>query len=232
MPVFKVFPVQNQISVSQKPELVKKNLNLYTKAMGNNSYKMLGFWPALKEIWELFFTFAKIGTVTFGGGLSMLPILERELIDKKGWATKEQLLDYYAIGQITPGIIAVNVATFIGYNRRGILGGIFATLGIVFPSLVIITIIYYFLSAFSDNVYVEKAFTGINIAVAALLTKAVVSFGKNTFKSFFAVCCGTGTFILIEFFDVNIVLTILLCAFIGIIRGFILNKINKTKAEK
>lgn len=162
----------------------------------------------------------------------MLPILERELIDKKGWATKEQLLDYYAIGQITPGIIAVNVATFIGYNRRGISGGIFATLGIVFPSLVIITIIYTFLSAFSSNVYVEKAFTGINIAVAALLTKAVVSFGKNTFKSLFGVCCGIGTFILIEFFDVNIVLTILLCAFIGIIRGFILNKINKTKAEK
>lgn len=200
--------------------------------MDNNSYKMLGFWPALKEIWELFFTFAKIGTVTFGGGLSMLPILERELIDKKGWATKEQLLDYYAIGQITPGIIAVNVATFIGYNRRGISGGIFATFGIVFPSLVIITIIYTFLSAFSSNVYVEKAFTGINIAVAALLTKAVVSFVKNTFKSLFGVCCGIGTFILIEFFDVNIVLTILFCAFIGIIRGFILNKINKTKAEK
>lgn len=200
--------------------------------MDNNSYKMLGFWPALKEIWELFFTFAKIGTVTFGGGLSMLPILERELIDKKGWATKEQLLDYYAIGQITPGIIAVNVATFIGYNRRGISGGIFATFGIVFPSLVIITIIYTFLSAFSSNVYVEKAFTGINIAVAALLTKAVVSFVKNTFKSLFGVCCGIGTFILIEFFDVNIVLAILLCALVGIIRGLVLNKINKTKAEK
>lgn len=214
------------------PELVKKNLNLYTKAMGNNSYKMLGFWPALKEIWELFFTFAKIGAVTFGGGLSMLPILERELIDKKGWATKEQLLDYYAIGQITPGIIAVNVATFIGYNRRGISGGIFATLGIVFPSLVVITIIYYFLSAFSSNVYVEKAFTGINIAVAALLTKAVVSFAKNTFKSVFAVCCGISTFVLIEFFDINIVVAILLCALVGIIRGFVLNKINKTKAEK
>lgn len=214
------------------PELVKKNLNLYTKAMGNNSYKMLGFWPALKEIWELFFTFAKIGAVTFGGGLSMLPILERELIDKKGWATKEQLLDYYAIGQITPGIIAVNVATFIGYNRRGISGGIFATLGIVFPSLVVITIIYYFLSAFSSNVYVKKAFTGINIAVAALLTKAVVSFAKNTFKSVFAVCCGISTFVLIEFFDINIVVAILLCALVGIIRGFVLNKINKTKAEK
>ena len=214
------------------PELVKKKLNLYTKAMGNNSYKKLGFWPALKEIWELFFTFAKIGAVTFGGGLSMLPILERELIDKKGWATKEQLLDYYAIGQITPGIIAVNVATFIGYNRRGISGGIFATLGIVFPSLVVITIIYYFLSAFSSNVYVKKAFTGINIAVAALLTKAVVSFAKNTFKSVFAVCCGISTFVLIEFFDINIVVAILLCALVGIIRGFVLNKINKTKAEK
>ena len=89
----------------------------------------------------IFLAFAKVGAMTFGGGYAMIPILERELIDKRGWATNEELMDYYAVGQCTPGIIAVNTATFIGNKLLGTIGGIIATLGMVFPSLVIITVI-------------------------------------------------------------------------------------------
>ena len=94
-----------------------------------------------QQLWELFWTFAKMGVMTFGGGMAMLPILQREVVDSKGWATEEELTDYYAIGQCTPGIIAVNTATFIGQKCGGISGGIVATLGLVFPSVVIISIL-------------------------------------------------------------------------------------------
>ena len=92
----------------------------------------------LSKLWELFYTFARVGIITFGGGYAMLPILHREIVEKKGWATEEEMADYYAIGQCTPGIIAVNVATFIGRREAGIIGGITATLGQAFPCLVII----------------------------------------------------------------------------------------------
>lgn len=137
----------------------------------------------LIELFYLFFNFFKIGAVTFGGGLAMLPILERNLIDRLKWTNKEKMMDYYAIGQITPGIIAVNVATFIGFERQGIIGGIFATLGVVSPSVIIITIIAFFLESFSEILYVQKALAGINVAVAALLTSILFKFIKNSVKS-------------------------------------------------
>ena len=93
------------------------------------------------SLWLLFWTFAKMGVMTFGGGYAMLPILQREVINNRGWATEEELMDYFAIGQCTPGIIAVNTATFIGQKLRGVAGGITATLGVVFPSLVIISLL-------------------------------------------------------------------------------------------
>ena len=135
------------------------------------------------QLIHLYFTFFKIGAVTFGGGLAMLPILERTLIDKLKWTTKDELMDYYAIGQITPGIIAVNVATFIGFKQQKILGGVVATAGVVSPSLIIITVIAYFLETFSDIVWIQKALAGINIAVAALLTSILWRFIKEAVKS-------------------------------------------------
>lgn len=104
----------------------------------------------LKEMADLFFTFARIGGLTFGGGYAMLPMLQKEVVENRGWATEEELTDYYAIGQCTPGIIAINTATFVGYRRFGVLGGVVATAGVVFPSLVIITIIAAFISNFAD----------------------------------------------------------------------------------
>ena len=117
---------------------------------------------------------------TFGGGYAMLPILQREIVEARGWATEEEIADYFAIGQCTPGIIAVNTATFIGYKRKGVPGGIFATLGVIFPSIVIINIIAAFLQNFADFPVVQNAFAGIRVAVCVLILNAVVKLFKKS----------------------------------------------------
>ena len=136
----------------------------------------------MKELWDLFWTFAKMGVMTFGGGYAMLPILQREVVEKKGWATTEELTAYYAIGQCTPGIIAVNTATFIGYKYKGVPGGILATLGVVAPSIVIITVIAAFLTNFADIPVVQHALVGVNACVVALIASSVIKLGKSTIK--------------------------------------------------
>ncbi len=133
----------------------------------------------MKLLLQLFLTFAKVGVMTFGGGYAMLPILQREVVDNKGWASEEELMDYFAIGQCTPGIIAVNTATFIGLKYKGTLGGILATLGIVFPSLVIISLLAGVIEAFSHLVWVQNAFGGIRVCVCVLILNAVVKLFKK-----------------------------------------------------
>ncbi len=135
------------------------------------------------SLWSLFLAFAKVGVMTFGGGYAMLPMLEREVVTNHNWTTSEQMLDYYAIGQCTPGVIAVNVSTFIGYKKRGILGSIVATFGVIFPSIVIITALASVLKVFQDNIYVKKAFEGIRIAVCALMITAVINLVKKAVSS-------------------------------------------------
>ena len=134
----------------------------------------------MKELWTLFWTFAKMGVMTFGGGMAMLPILQREVVEKRGWATEDELMDYYAIGQCTPGIIAVNTATFIGQKFKGIPGGIVATLGVVFPSLVIITILAGLINNFADLAWVQNAFAGIQVCVCVLIFNATVKLLKKS----------------------------------------------------
>lgn len=134
----------------------------------------------MKELLELFLTFAKIGVMTFGGGMAMLPILEREVVQNKHWATEEELVDYFAIGQCTPGIIAVNTATFVGQKRKGAMGGIIATLGVVFPSLVIITILAGLITNFAHLAWVQNAFAGIQVCVCVLILNAVLKLLKKS----------------------------------------------------
>ncbi len=136
----------------------------------------------MKELLDLFLTFARIGGLTFGGGYAMLPILQKEVVEKRGWATNDELMDYYAIGQCTPGIIAVNTATFIGNKNRGVIGGIIATLGVVSPSLVIISIIAAFIRNFAELALVKNAFAGIRVCVFVLILNAVVKLGKSSVK--------------------------------------------------
>ena len=133
---------------------------------------------------DMFLTFAKVGVMTFGGGYAMLPILQREVVENKNWATEEELMDYFAIGQCTPGVIAVNTATFIGKKHKGTLGGIFATLGGVFPSILIITLLAGVIESFSHLTWVQNALAGIRICVCVLIMNAVVKLGKKSIVSF------------------------------------------------
>ncbi len=166
---------------------------------------------------DLFFTFARIGGLTFGGGYAMLPILQKEVVEKRGWATEEELMDYYAIGQCTPGIIAVNTATFVGQNTAGTLGGIVATLGVVFPSLIIITMIAAFLQNFADLPIVQNAFAGIRVCVCVLVFNAVMKLwkksviDKKTLMVFLIVTMGS------FFFDIPPTVFVILAAAAGII---------------
>ena len=171
----------------------------------------------MKKYWELFITFAKMGVLTFGGGMAMLPILQREVVENKHWADEEELSDYFAIGQCTPGIIAVNTATFIGQKLYGTVGGILATLGVVFPSLVIISLLAGLINNFADLAWVQNAFAGIQVcvcvlifnAVAKLLKKSVVD--KRTLVIFLLVLAG-GCLL-----DVSPVVFVLFSALAGIV---------------
>ncbi len=134
----------------------------------------------MKELLDLFFTFLKIGAVSFGGGYAMLPMLTREFCDKRDWVSDTELNDYFAIGQVTPGIIAVNVATFIGNKRRGIVGGIVATIGLVTAPVIIITLIAALLTNFADIEIVKHAFAGIRVCVCVLILSAILRLWKKS----------------------------------------------------
>ena len=171
----------------------------------------------MNEYLDLFGTFAMVGVMTFGGGMAMLPILQREVVEDRLWATEEELMDYYAIGQCTPGIIAVNTATFIGQKRKGTIGGIVATLGIVFPSLVIISILASLITNFSSVAWVQNAFAGIQVCVCVLIFNAVVKLlkksviDKRTFAIFLLVMVGSALL------NLSPVWVVLLAALAGIV---------------
>ena len=129
---------------------------------------------------DLFFTFMRIGGLTFGGGYAMLPMLQKEVVENKKWATEEELMDYYAIGQCTPGVIAINTATFIGTKIAGIPGAVAASVGVVFPSFVIITIIALFIRNFAEYEMVRHALSGITVAVFVLIVDAVLKLSKKS----------------------------------------------------
>ena len=171
----------------------------------------------MKELLTLFLTFAKVGVMTFGGGYAMLPILQREIVENKGWATDEELTDYFAIGQCTPGVIAVNTATFIGRKQKGILGGIAATLGMVFPSLVIISILAGLIANFAHLAWVQHAFAGIRVCVCVLIFNAVVKLWKSAVPDKGALCLCLGVFVLSVFLDVSPVVYVVFCAAAGIL---------------
>ena len=149
---------------------------------------------------DLFFSFAKVGVMTFGGGYAMLPMLQREIVDNRGWATEEELMDYFSIGQCTPGIISVNTATFIGQKTRGNIGGIFATLGVVFPSTVIISILAGIITTIDDLPAVQNAFGGIRVCVCVLIFNAICKLWKGAIKG---PGCGSW-FLLFKYFTGNL----------------------------
>lgn len=171
----------------------------------------------MKELWKMFFAFARIGGLTFGGGYAMLPMLQKEVVEKNHWATEEELMDYYAIGQCTPGIIAVNTATFVGQKYRGTPGAIFCTLGVVFPSLIIITVIAAFISNFAHLPLVQNAFGGIRACVCVLIFNAVTKLWKKSVKDRFALVIFLAVFLGSVLMDVSPVIFVLLAGIAGVI---------------
>ncbi len=171
----------------------------------------------MKKIWELFKTFAKIGAFTFGGGYAMLSLLQREIVDKHKWATEEELLDYYAIAQCTPGVIAINTATFVGAKRAGIAGGICATLGVLLPSIVIITVIAAFINHFLEYEIVQHILGGIRVAVAVLIINSVITMSKKSVVDIICAAIAVVSFVLSLVFSVSPILIVIAAGALGLI---------------
>lgn len=174
----------------------------------------------MKELLELFWAFCRIGGLTFGGGYAMLPMLQVEVVDKYKWATEEELLDYYAVGQATPGIIAVNTATFIGYKNKGIIGALFATAGVVFPSLVIIMIIAGLIKNFSDIQVVQHAFSGVRIVVCVLILNAVIKLWKNSVKGKLGIIIFILSFVEAALLRISPIYIVIISAIVGLLTKY------------
>lgn len=174
-------------------------------------------WDHIKEYLAIYWMMFKIGICTFGGGYAMMAIIEKELAQKKRWISSEDLLDYIAIGQITPGVIAVNVSTFVGRKRKGILGGIIATLGVITPSIIIILIIAACLTNFQDYEYVQHALAGIRVCVGALILNATIGFIKKTVIDTLSLVVFLGVFILAVFTRIETVYFVLGIILISVI---------------
>jgi len=167
-------------------------------------------------MFRLFLAFARVGALTFGGGYAMLPMLQKEIVEKNKWATEEELMDYFAIGQCTPGVIAVNTATFIGRSVGGTLGAAIATAGVVFPSFVIITLIAAVLSNFAHIPEVKYAFAGIRVCVCVLIFNAVVKLFKKAVPDFFAGLIFLLVFLAAVIFDLSPMIIVPAAAVLGI----------------
>lgn len=172
----------------------------------------------MNELFELFTIFFRIGGFTFGGGYAMLPAIQKEFVENKKWATNEEIIDYYAIGQCTPGIIAVNTATFIGYKRKGIIGGIVATLGMVAPSLIIITTIAAFFQHFQEIQIVQYAFGGIRVVVAALIANTVIKMASQSIKDWLGIILFILSFLAVAILNTSPIIIIISASITGILR--------------
>lgn len=178
--------------------------------------------------WQLFIAFMRIGGLTFGGGLAQLPMLKYEIVQKYGWLTEEELLDVYAIGQCTPGIIAVNTATYVGYEKKGVMGGIVATLGMITPSIVVITLVAMCLQAVIDNVWVQHAIMGIRAIVCALMLNTAYTLAKKTLHGAFALVIAAIAFAAAMLTGVPTIVIVLVAAVVGIIYCVVLKGGDKS----
>ena len=181
-----------------------------------------------KLLWQLFFTFFKIGAFTFGGGYAMIPLIQRETVDSKHWVSADDILEIVAIAESTPGPVAINAATFVGYRTCGFLGSLCATFGVILPSFLIILVLSGVLRMFYDLAPVRYAFFGIRAGVLALLLKALWSMYKQCPKGALAYVVMGLAFIAVALLKINVLYVIIGCALFGLISSFIV----KRRAEK
>ncbi len=182
-----------------------------------------------KRLWQLFLTFFKIGGFTFGGGYAMIPLIQKETVENHGWITDDDILEIIAIAESTPGPIAINSATFVGYRTAGVLGAMCATLGVVLPSFVVILAISYVLRQFQGIKAVQYAFNGIRAGVLARLFKALWTMYKKSPKGWVSYVVMAGAFLLTAFVKVNVFYVIIGCAVFGLVTSLLM---KKKEAEK
>ena len=171
----------------------------------------------MNKLLSLFWTFFKIGGFTFGGGYAMIPLIQKEAVEKKGWVTDDDILEIIAIAESTPGPIAINSATFVGYRTAGFFGAACATFGVVLPSFVIILMISFVLTQFQELKAVQYAFNGIRAGVLALLFKALWTMYKKSPKGWVSYVVMAGAFVLTAFLEVNVLWVIVACAVFGLV---------------
>ena len=181
----------------------------------------------LGQLWLFYAAFFRIGLFTFGGGYAMLPMLQKEVVDRYGWASEEELMDYYAIGQVTPGVIAVNTATFVGYRKAGLPGAIACTLGVISPSLIIITLIAAFFRNFKEIEMIGHAFAGIRVAVTVLIGTSVYKLAKKSLIDLLAILIAAAVLLLSLFAGLSPVLLVVLAGIAGLLLRY-----RGTKEEK
>ena len=175
----------------------------------------------MKKLWQIFLTFFKIGAFTFGGGYAMIPLIQREAVDHRKWVTEDDILDIVAIAESTPGPIAINSATFVGYRAAGVLGSAVATLGVVLPSFVLILALSFVLQKFEDVEEVKWAFWGIQAGVLALLFKALYGMFKKSPKGWAAYVVMGGSFLATAILHINVLYVIIGCAVFGLVTALI-----------
>lgn len=178
----------------------------------------------MKQLFDLFVSFFKIGLFTFGGGYAMLPMLQREIVEKHRWATEEDVLDYYAIGQCTPGVIAVNTATFVGVKLAGAVGGAVSTIAVVCPSLIIITVISTILRNFASYAVVQHAFAGIRVAVAALVVVSVAKLFKKGVKGALGGVIFAASLLLVFLTDLSPIWIVLAVIAVGVVKALLASR--------
>lgn len=177
--------------------------------------------------WQLFWTFFRIGAFTFGGGYAMIPLIQKEIVEQKGWLEEMELLDIVAVAESTPGPIAVNMATFVGHQIGGGIGALCATIGVVIPSFWIIVLVAFFMNQFKNCLYVQYAFNGIRIGVLALMIKACLSMYKACPKHYFSYTVMAIVFVMVAFFKVNVLWMIGL----SLVLGMGMNKVIHSNKE-
>lgn len=181
----------------------------------------------MKVLWNLYVSWFKMGLFTFGGGYAMLPMIQKEVIEKHHWASEDEIMDYYAIGQVTPGIIAVNTATFVGYKIKGIIGGIVSTLGVVSPSVVIISLIAGLISNFSELEVVQHALRGIQVAVCVLMFTAIRGLYKKGVKGTLPFIIFVSAFILSYFTNISTMILVIIAG----VAGYVMSTVGKKGGE-
>lgn len=170
----------------------------------------------LRHLFKIFLIFAKIGAFTIGGGMAMLPVIHKEIVDKNQWMTDEEMIDVFAVSQSMPGVIAINASIYVGYRLAGLPGALAATFGSVLPSFVSILLILTVLSFVQGNPYVERAFAGIRAAAAALILRAAIKLGRQSIKKWTDWAIAAAAFVMIVFFDINVVYAVLMGGVVGL----------------